>query len=111
MERVAQKEARNLAVRLQGKFIDKDCQDVVVLREGDVQIDHIGFNLTLTSKIVWINETQYELILEEVSDETTDVGINVGDVMVVTVAEVTNEYYVADCEFNGQRVITKLWFS
>lgn len=111
MEKVAQKEAVNLAARLQGKFIDKDCQDVVVLREGDVQIDHIGFNLTLTSKIVWINETQYELILEEVSDETADVGINVGDVMTVTVAEVTNEYYVADCEFNGQRVMTKLWFS
>jgi hypothetical protein len=111
MEKVAQKEAVSLAARLQGKFIDKDCQDVVVLREGDVQIDHIGFNLTLTSKIVWINETQYELILEEVSDETADVGINVGDVMTVTVAEVTNEYYVADCEFNGQRVMTKLWFS
>jgi hypothetical protein len=101
----------NLAARLQGKFIDKDCQDVVVIREGDVQIDQIGFNLTLTSKIVWINETQYELILEEVSDETADVGLNVGDVMVVTVAKITNEYYVADCEFNGQRVSTKLWFS
>lgn len=111
MEKVAQKEAANLAARLQGKFIDKDCQDVVVLREGDVQIDHIGFNLTLTSKIVWINEKQYELILEEVSDETADVGINVGDVMTVTVAEVTKEYYVADCEFNGHRVMTKLWFS
>lgn len=111
MEKVAQKEAANLAARLQGKFIDKDCQDVVVLRKGDVQIDRIGFNLTLTSRIVWINETQYELILEEVSDETADVGITIGDVMTVTVVEVTNEYYVAGCEFNGQKVTTKLWFS
>ena len=31
--------------------------------------------------------------------------------MNVKVAEVTDEYYIADCEFNGQRVITKLWFS
>lgn len=111
MEKVAQKEALNLTERLQGKFIDKDCQDVIVLREGDVQIDHIGFNLTLTSRIDWINDKQYTLTLEEVSDMTADVGINVGDIMKVTVAEVTNDYYIADCEFNGQRVITKLWFS
>lgn len=111
MEKIAQRESVNLANHLQGKFIDKDCQDVVVLREGDVQIDHIGFNLTLTSKIVWINESQYNLILEEVSDDTVDIGINVGDVMKVTVAELTDDYYIADCEFNGQRVITKLWFS
>ncbi|MFT5834648.1 MAG: hypothetical protein ACI97N_002288 [Cognaticolwellia sp.] len=111
MEKVAHKESVNLAKRLQGKFIDKDCQDVVVLREGDVQIDQIGFNLTLTSKIVWVNDTQYNLILEEVSGETADAGVKVGDVMNVKVAEVTDEYYIADCEFNGQRVITKLWFS
>lgn len=111
MKRIAQKNHVNIAERLQGNFVDRDCQDVIVVRQNNVQIDHIGFNLTLTSKIVWINENQYNLILEDVSDSNANVGIKVGDVMTVTVTEVTNEYYIADCEFNGQRNVTKLWFA
>ena len=31
--------------------------------------------------------------------------------MTVTVTEVTNDYYIADCDFNGQHNIMKLWFA
>lgn len=111
MRKIAQKNYVNLAKQLQGNFVDRECQDVIIVRQNDVQIDHIGFNLTLTSKIVWINDTQYNLILEDISDSNANVGIQIGDVMTVTVTEVTNEYYVADCEFHGHRNITKLWFA
>ncbi len=110
MVRSAQ-DSKNLAEQLQGRFIDRDCQDVTIIREGDVQIDQIGFNLTLSSKIVWVNDTKYDLILEDISGDTSEVGINIGDVMHVTVTEVTDKYYIADCEFHGQRNITKLWFA
>lgn len=111
MERFANLSIGNLAEKLQGNFVSKDDKDIIIVRQNDVQIDHIGFNLTLTSKIVWINDTQYNLILEDVSDHTVPVGIKIGDVMTVTVTEVTNEYYIANCDFNGQRNIMKLWFA
>lgn len=111
MERIAHKDLKNLAEKLQGNFVDRDDKDIIIVRQKDVQIDHIGFNLTLTSKIVWINETQYNLILENVSDENANIPIKVGDVMIVTVIEVTSEYYIANCDFNGQRNVMKLWFA
>ena len=111
MERFAELSTVNLAEKLQGNFVSEDDKDIIIVRQNDVQIDHIGFNLTLTSKIVWINDKQYNLILEDVSDHNAEVGINVGDVMTVTVTEVTNDYYIADCDFNGQRNVMKLWFA
>jgi hypothetical protein len=111
MQRFANLSTGNLAEKLQGNFVSKDDKDIIIVRQNDVQIDHIGFNLTLTSKIVWINDTQYNLILEDVSDHTAPIGIKVGDVMTVTVTEVTNDYYIADCDFNGQHNIMKLWFA
>lgn len=108
MERVAQIRS-TLAERLQGRFIDKEYNGAVVIRTGDTQIDNIGF-VTLTSKIVWTNENQYNLILEEISDENAELGIKIGDVMNVTVTEVNKDFYIANCAFNNQQVVTKLWF-
>ncbi|MFK7948486.1 MAG: hypothetical protein AB8G11_12920 [Saprospiraceae bacterium] len=111
MEKFANLSTQNLAKKLQGNFVSKDDKDIIIVRQNDVQIDHIGFNLTLTSKIVWINDTQYNLVLEDVSDQNAPIGIKVGDVMTVTVTEVTNDYYIANCAFNGHRNVMKLWFA
>jgi hypothetical protein len=108
MERIAQI-TNTLAERLQGRFIDKDYNGAVVTRNGNTQIDNIGF-VTLTSKIVWTNENQYNLILENISDENAELGIKVGDVMNVTVTEVNDDFYIANCAFNNQQIATKLWF-
>lgn len=108
MEKIAQIKS-TLAERLEGRFVDKESNGAVVIRRGDTQIDNIGF-VTLTSKIVWTNENQYNLILENISDENAELGIQIGDVMNVTVTEVNEEFYLASCVFNDQQVVTKLWF-
>ena len=48
MERFAELSTVNLAEKLQGNFVSEDDKDIIIVRQNDVQIDHIGFNLTLT---------------------------------------------------------------
>jgi hypothetical protein len=103
--------AVTLAERLQGRFIDKAYDDTIVERTADYQLDNLGHGLVLTSKIVWTSENEYDLILEDISDESAELGLSIGDVMSVEVTEVTDEYYVSICSFNGQSVEVKLWFA
>jgi hypothetical protein len=113
MKGIAQTQAtasNTLAERLQGRFIDREYDSVVVTRSGETQIDYIGTDLVLTSKIVWTATDQYNLVLENLTGSTDTIGLKVGDVMNVSVIEVTDEYYITACSFNGQQAITKLWF-
>ena len=92
-----------------GKFIDRANKEAFILRKGEHQVDYVHSSLTLKSKIIWTSDMDYKLVLEDISNPEI-VNLQVGDELSVHVVEVTNEYYVSETNYKGDKVVSQLWF-
>ena len=93
-----------------GKFIDRTNQEAFILRKGAHQVEYVNADLTLKSKIIWTSDTDYKLVLEDISNPTL-VNLQVGDELSVHITEITNEYYVSETNFKGNKQTSQLWFA
>lgn len=93
-----------------GRFIDPSNKESFILRKGSHQVDYVNENLTLKSKIIWTSDTDYKLVLEDISNPTL-VNLRVGDELSVHITEVTSEYYTSETDYKGHKMTHQLWYA
>ena len=90
-------------------YSDNQTDSVYILRKGDQQIDFIK-DVQLKSKIVWLQPNAYKLILESISNPEK-INLEIGDVLYVSIKEITSDYFLTETEYKGSISESKLWFA
>ena len=80
-----------------GKFeiIEKDLENSIIVRNGDVQIEYGEYSqLKIELKVTWIDECNYTLELIQVLENPKDIIISDGMILYVEIIETKANSYV-----------------